>query len=303
MPFSPIHTATLAEQAITQTAIEKYKGAGALEDAKRLQNISSTLHGNHRGGYESFDQAMDALLEEDIRGHEITDYFQAAGEEVGDNVTKSELEDRARKAFRLQYNRNVAMDMVEKSGLASGSYEQFGSSMNVGDMGPGEKIAASLNERGQFMGEGGGVQRMQDMLDFLQGEDTNRSLQGFKSAENYFRSRIDSIMERPANYREKIMNTLNDLPTGAKAAGVGGTVGLAGLALMDDPQTKGGGEKHDWPVERPQPDIQRGTEHTTARMLENKNRARLEQLYSEMRERPVGRRHRMREPPAVRASY
>lgn len=247
---------------------------------------------------------MDALMEEDIRGHEITDYFQAAGERVGDNVSKSELEGRARKAFRLQYNRNVAMDMVEKSGLATGSYEQFGSSMNVGDMGPGEKIAAGLNERGQFMGEGGGVQQMQTALDFLQGERTERSIQGFKSAENYFRSRIDAIMERPASYKEKFMNTMEELPTGAKAAGIGGAVGLAGLALMDDPQTKGsGGEQHDWPVERPQPEIDRGTQHTTARMLENKNRARLEQLYSEMRERPVGRRHRMREPPAVRASY
>ena len=202
MPFSPLHTATLAEQAITQTAIEKYKKAGALEEAKRLHNISSTLHGNHKGGYQGFDDAMDALLDEEIRGHQVTDYFKGADEEIGRNVTESELEDRARKAFRLQYNRNISMQMIEQAGIATDSYQQFGSSMSVGDTDPAEKVAAGLRQRGQFMGEGGGVQQMQAVMDFLQGDDTQRAMQSFASAENYFQSRIQSIMDRPATYRE-----------------------------------------------------------------------------------------------------
>lgn len=301
--FDPLHTAALAESEIAQgVAIEKYKSGDPQRQARRMNDILKTLHGKHRGSFSGFDEAMDALLDEEFGGMQVQDFFKRPDEVTDETIPEAQLNktarQRARRAFRLQYNMNTSMQMLADQGISSDYLSDFAN------------VAQSQIPTSQKLEQavGGGAQTLQTDLPQAVagalGPDTRQNVDRFFASQSQRESLLESTIGRPSTYEEQARRMLDDMPASVKGMGVAAAAATAVFAGMDGPDSRADGETFDLPRDRyEEPVFERGGDNYTDWSLQSYQSSRRE-LDFQMRERAsAGRTYRARRPPTIEADY
>lgn len=301
--FDPLHAAALAESEIAQgVAIEKYKSGDPQRQARRMDDILKTLHGNHRGGYSGFDEAMDALLDEEFGGMQVQDFFvrpeEARNAALSQEQVQKTARQRARRAFRLQYNMNVSMQMLADQGI-SGDYLSRYANVAQSQVPMDQKLQ-------QVFGGGASSLATETPEAAAQalGADTQQQIERFFASESQRVSMLESTIGRPSTYEEQAQKMVKNLPTSVKGMGVAAAAATAVFASMDGPKSRAEGETFDLPRERyEEPVYERGDRNYTRQSLDAYQQSRRD-LEFKLRPRAAsGRSYRARTPPTIEADY
>ena len=136
-----LHAVAITDSLITENvAIYKYKSGRAESMSSHINNIMQTLHGNHSGGFESFDEAFDALMDDpDVRENTMVKVERLFGDYDG---TQEEKMERAREGYRLRYDQHRAMRNIASVGIEN-TYQTRAANINASDIDVTSAMAAS----------------------------------------------------------------------------------------------------------------------------------------------------------------
>jgi hypothetical protein len=233
--FDELHKAALTEAEITETiAIEKYKSGNPEQVSKRANDILQALHGNHQGGYDTFESAWSGLkkLDQENMPFPVHQMFGSPEDSV------ARREELAKEAFRAQYDMSQAMNTARSAGVGSDYMPSF-ANVPGGEIPVARQLSMAAEEANIQMG-GEALQTYASKAAsraFRSGEMTDRMRQ-FHATEAYRESHARDVLANPTNTRESFSQMLDNIPVGGKALGV--TAAAAAVVSAAAPAPKEG---------------------------------------------------------------
>jgi hypothetical protein len=307
MDNDKLQKAALAEMEITQAvAIEKYKSGDSQAVSRKMNSVLQTLHGNPSGGFNGFDEAFDALTQEEGM---INDNLPFDPENLFGNpeMTRAERVEEAREAFKLQHDMRQSMSIADQAGIGS-DYHHYANA-------PSEELdaAAALgmadpNAERRLQAESQNRSLTEEAARTLMGNEQTATQLGqakteFIAAQEFHDRRIQNLIEAPSSYEEKFGRAIKNMPIGAKAAGVAGMAGLAALSVASGPQVQGGGsEQYDLPQSNP-PNYRMGNRLSSKKLMGHRSQALRDAAALTTPGPSAGMSAQARRPPTRRSTY
>lgn len=214
-----MHAVAITDTLITENiAIYKYKSGRAESMSAHVNNIMQTLHGNHSGGFESFDEAFDALMDDpDVRENTMVKVERLFGDYDGDAEEKIE---RAREAYRLRYDKERAMRSIAGVGIED-TYKTRAANINPSDV----DITSAIAMGSKDLMRGNTAAHLHSktvdaVAESLDGTALQQNMQEFFATSSWHTQNLADITPRN-NVSANMKNLADHLPNARSMAAVG----------------------------------------------------------------------------------